>query len=138
VIAYLDPSVILSRLFNQKPEFHHWDQITHAVTSELLVLECKRTIDRAVKQSAISSEKHLQLLRSLQTVLDGVSLIRLTPTVLDRAAQPFSFVIRTLDAIHLVSAQLYEEEKRDGTVFCTHDAQLRTAAGLVGFKTLGA
>ena len=46
-------------------------------------------------------------------------------------------VVKTLDAIHLASALLFEERHEVGLVFGTHDRSQATAARALGFDVVG-
>lgn len=61
----------------------------------------------------------------------------LTRAVLRRAGMPMATAVKTLDAIHLASALLFQERRGEGLVFVTHDGQQATAARALGFDCLG-
>ena len=46
--------------------------------------------------------------------------------------------VKTLDAIHLASAQLFSERREIDLVFGTHDRSQATAARALGFEVVGA
>ncbi len=46
-------------------------------------------------------------------------------------------VVKTLDAIHLASALLFQERTGDNLTFATHDLQQTTCARALGFKSIG-
>ena len=64
-------------------------------------------------------------------------MIRLTGTVLRRASQPMATVVKTLDAIHLASALLFEEQRQAGLLFATHDRRQGLAARALGLHVVG-
>jgi hypothetical protein len=45
--------------------------------------------------------------------------------------------VRTLDGLHLASALLYRESRREDLVFATHDRRQATAALALGFEVVG-
>jgi uncharacterized protein len=61
----------------------------------------------------------------------------LTRPILRRAALPMPTVVKTLDAIHLASALLFQERTGDSLTFATHDLQQATCARALGFKIIG-
>ena len=50
---------------------------------------------------------------------------------------PMPTVVKTLEAIHLASALLFEERHEVGLVFGTHDRSQATAARALGFDVVG-
>jgi hypothetical protein len=73
------------------------------------------------------------LFRSLRNV-DVVGLDRV---VLARAAQPFTTVLGTLDALHLATALLFRDREAPDLVFATHDGALAIAARAHGMNVVG-
>jgi len=66
--------------------------------------------------------------------LNGVSLISMSSRVLKRAGQSFPLIIRTLDALHLSSAEIYKEENpNDSILIFTFDRQLNQCAGVMDY-----
>jgi hypothetical protein len=61
----------------------------------------------------------------------------LTRPILRRAALPMPTVVKTLDAIHLASALLFQERTGESPTFATHDHQQATCARALGFKIIG-
>jgi len=72
----------------------------------------------------------LQLLGSLE-------LVEIDATVLDRATQPLPTELGTLDAIHLASALLWQENSNRKLMLATHDLALGVAARAQGFQVVG-
>lgn len=110
---------------------------TRPFSSELLRLECLRTIDRARIRSGLDDEEVAERRAAILEHIEAFDLIRLDSRVLERAAEPFPTVVGSLDAIHLASAVLARRDVPDLTL-ATHDVQLATAARAVGFRVLGA
>jgi predicted nucleic acid-binding protein len=94
-VIYLDSSVILARLFVEPhaPAEELWRQ--SLTSSRLLMYEVwTRLHGRAL---------HYSRGEQARVLLDRITFLDLTPAVLERALQPFSMPIRTLDALHLAS-----------------------------------
>lgn len=68
--------------------------------------------------------------------LDGFDLVALDTPILQRAAEPFPTLLRSLDAIHLATA-LGLRERSEDLHFATHDAELASAARAVGLPVEG-
>jgi predicted nucleic acid-binding protein len=114
-----------------------WERLK-PVSSELVTVECLRTIERVSLDARAHAAAELPIRRGAALrILDGFDLVALSPTVLDRAANPFPVYVATLDAIHLATAVLLREEHPD-LDFATHDAKLALAARSMGFVVIGA
>jgi predicted nucleic acid-binding protein len=106
------------------------------MSSELLRVECLRTIDRARIDSGLTDEEVSRHRADLFGAIEAVSLVPLGPGVLDRAAEPFPTQLGTLDAIHLASALVVRDRYGD-LIFATHDRALGVAARAMGFQIEG-
>ena len=102
--VYLDTSVVLRVLLRQAKPLREWRTWERAYTSELLGLEARRAFDRIRLEGAVDVDDLIELQRQLGIVEEAVAIVGLTRTLLRRAAMPMALAVRTLDAIHLVSA----------------------------------
>ena len=137
MLTYLDSSVLLRVLFAEPTQLPEFRKITKAVSSDLLRVECLRTIDRIRGEKQFAEEEYLRVIELFYRFQEGVELIPVQREILNRACQPFPVSLGTLDAIHLASATLYRERLNSSIIFCTHDKSLRNAAMAIGFRTLG-
>lgn len=135
--VYVDSSVLLRVVLGEPEPLAVWRRIDRAVSSEIIRLECLRTIDRARHELRLPDEAVSQTRGDVLDALDGFGLIGLTAQVLERAAEPFPTLIGSLDAIHLTSALLVRQQYED-LQFATHDRQLALAARASGFAVMGA
>ncbi len=135
--AYIDSSVLLRIILGEPGRLTSWRRIDLAVSSQVLRLECLRTIDRARMQLQLPDEAVSRQRADALEAIESISLIPLTTPVLERAAEPFPTLIGSLDALHLASAMLVREQY-DDIVFATHDHALAVAARAVGFQVDGA
>ena len=69
---------------------------------------------------------------SAEVVLQRLGFLELTPEALRRALEPFPSPVRTLDALHLASAEYLREQGARVTV-ATYDHRFATAAESLGF-----
>jgi predicted nucleic acid-binding protein len=136
VKVYVDTSVLLRVVLGEPDPLPEWPAIAMAVGSELARVEALRTIDRARIQLQLSDEEVALRREGVLTVLSGFHMARVDTIVLERAADPFPTLVRTLDAIHLATALRIRAEHED-LIFATHDRQLATAARSVGFQVIG-
>lgn len=135
--VYVDSSVLLRIILGEPAPLRSWSRADQAISSELIRLECLRTIDRARVQLRLADDAVSRQRADVLEAIDALGLIPLTPTVLERAAEPFPTLIGSLDAIHLASALLVREQYNE-LLFATHDQQLALAARAMGFAVEGA
>ena len=118
-MIYLDTSVLLAHLLaeDQSPPATLWAETL--VASRLLEYE---TWVRLNARGLASS--HGEAARAL---LGRVALLELVPPVLARALAPFPIAVRTLDALHLASAEFLREQRQDVSL-ATYDDRMAAAA----------
>ena len=125
--AYIDSSALL-KLVVREPETSALEadlaNRDGLVASRLAVLECRRAARRA---------SHARLLQRVDEVLDAIYLVDLTPAILDDAAAAGSPLLRSLDAIHLVTALSIGD---DALEVITYDARLADAARASGLTVV--
>jgi uncharacterized protein len=134
---YVDASVLLRVVLGEPAALPQLRKATRWISSELVRLECLRTIDRARLQFALSDEALSSRRSELLDYLDAFELVNLDRNVLVRAAEPFPTLLGTLDAIHLATALLVRDQLPD-LVVATHDRELALGARSVGLSVLGA
>ena len=134
--VYVDSSVLLRVVLGEPGRLRAWANVTSAAASELIRLECLRTIDRARLRLGLPDEAIATHRADIIDALGAFSLVPLDSGILDRASAPFPTLIGTLDAIHLASAMATREVIAD-LRFATHDARLGMAARSVGFEVIG-
>ena len=134
--AYVDSSVLIRVIFGEPNPLGSWARIDMPVSSELVRVECLRTIDRARIHSRLEDDDVARRRASAFELLQGIGVVPLGSDVLDRAASPFPTSLGTLDAIHLSSALLAREQYED-LIFATHDRVLGIAARAMGFRVEG-
>lgn len=119
-----------------RPSLGGWAEWQRAYATELLAVEARRAFDRLRLQRALDDE---EVARVHEAATErAIGQIRLTPAILRRAGQAMPTVVKTLDALHLASALVFEESREEGLVFATHDRQQAIAARALGFEVVGA
>lgn len=123
-MIYLDTSVVLAQLLaeDQKPPADLWRETV--VSSRLLEYEVWNRL-----HARNLAHTYGELARGL---LARLALLELAPTVLSRALEPFPIPVRSLDALHLASAEFLRTQSQFVEV-ATYDARLRQAATQMGF-----
>jgi hypothetical protein len=133
VIVYLDSSVVLRPLLDQPRKLQSWGQWKIAYSSELLGIECRRAIDRLRLEGLYDDQQVAQAMEQLAKIEKTIKRIPLTRSIIQASSQTMPTIVKTLDAIHLVSAIAIRERSGVELVFATHDSQQATAARALGF-----
>jgi len=122
-VIYVDSSIALARLFFEartQPDRIWTGQL---VSSKLLTYEIWNRV-----HAYGLTDSHGESARSLLALVD---MIEMTDSVLARALSPFPNQIRTLDALHLATAEYLH--RRDGALeLATYDKRLTAAAAALG------
>ncbi len=134
--AYVDSSILIRLLFGQPNRLAQWSAITRAISSELVRVECLRTIDRTAIRGELAAETVAQSRSAALDLVDRLVLVPVSSVILGRAAEPFPTSLGTLDAIHLATA-LQASPEFGPLVVLTHDGELALAARSVGFEVDG-
>ena len=137
MILYLDTSAVLRVLLGEPGRLSVWGTWDEAYASEILGLEARRVLERLRLESALADEGVADFHSKLARIERTIAVISLNRTVLRRAALPMGLPVKTLDAIHLASAMLLRERRRDAILFATHDIRQGTAASALGFECVG-
>ncbi len=132
--VYLDSSVLLRVLLNQKNRSSHFSKIQRAAASKLLKTECLRALERLRLNDLMTENQHLKAMEELYSAIESIELIEISDAILERAGSSFPVALGTLDAIHLASAISWREQNQFSPVFLTHDDLLGKAARGLNFE----
>ncbi len=118
-MIYLDTSVVLAQLLGEDrvPPPRLWAE--SLVSSRLLQYELWNRI-----HARGLADSHGAIVRQ---TLSEIAFLELTPHILARALEPFPCPVRTLDAIHLASAEFLRGQGQDVTL-ATYDDRMVLAA----------
>lgn len=135
-IHYIETSALLSALLEQASDVKRTLRASgRRVTSALTVAESYRAIVRARSTGRLTAAQERAVVRALQTFLARCDLVAVTDVVLTRAGRPFpSEPIRTLDAIHLATAEILGEPPQLVTIV-TCDERVARNARAMGYAT---
>jgi predicted nucleic acid-binding protein len=104
------------------------------VTSTLTFAEAARALVRARATGRITPAEERAALQAVQTFERRCSVVSVTDAVLTRAGRPFPIEpIRTLDAVHLATAELLGEAPQLLTII-TRDDRIRENARALGYR----
>ncbi|MEQ1912060.1 MAG: PIN domain-containing protein [Vicinamibacterales bacterium] len=103
------------------------------VTSALTLAEAARAILRARASGRLSEANERAATRALQVFARRCDIVSVTDDVLARVGRPFPVEpIRTLDAVHLATAEVLAEPPALVTII-TRDARVRDNARALGY-----
>lgn len=133
-IRYIESSALLAALLESDAAAL---KALHAegrqVTSALTFAEGARAIVRARASSRLAPAEERAAVRGLRVFARRCFVVAVTDTVLARAGRPFPVEpIRTLDAVHLATAELLGEPPQLVTIV-TRDARVRDNARALGY-----
>lgn len=136
--GYLDSSIILRWLLDSENQFQGVKKFSGFISSELLIIESNRVLDRYRLENWLSDKELSQSKKNLNRIIEGLSIIEMGKSIKERASQSFPTIIGTLDSIHLATAILYKEEINISDLwFITHDKQQANCAGALGLDADG-
>jgi predicted nucleic acid-binding protein len=133
--TYVDASVVLRIVLGESDPLASWETLD-PVSSELIRVECLRTIERYRLVGAIDDAVVAERRGAVLDMLGAFDLVAITGPILDRAADSFPTSVATLDAIHLATALLLRDEYPQFQ-FASHDRQLALAARSLGLPVEG-
>jgi predicted nucleic acid-binding protein len=124
-VIYLDTSVALAHLLaeDRRPPDDLWREVL--VSSRLIEYELWTRL-----QARGLAGSHGAAAR---TLVGRLAILELTPNVLARVLEPFPLPVRTLDAMHLASADFLRGQKQKVEI-ASYDERLSSAALKMGFS----
>ena len=135
--AYLDSSVLLRKVLGEPGMFAQWKDVEVGVSSALIEVECRRTIDRLKLRGALSQKQAARHHTKMFELFDAIEVVEISRPILSRASAPFPTPLGTLDAIHLATALAYRDIRGIRLTMATHDKELATAARAMGLAVIG-
>ncbi|MEK7408452.1 MAG: type II toxin-antitoxin system VapC family toxin [Acidobacteriota bacterium] len=123
---------MLRKLLNQPGAITRWSGWEVVVTSELMQVEARRTLDRLRVLGNLSALELGEALAQLKAHAAGFQVVSVQPAILERASGPLPTPLGTLDAIHLATALCWMEMNSEPLCLVTHDRQLAVAARACG------
>ncbi len=121
----------------QRDALKEWEEVERGVGSALIEVECLRTLDRLRLAEDLPDQEIASRREAAFRLIEAIEVIDITHPVLARAAQPLPTALGTLDAIHLATALVWQEQTGLDLVMATHDPALATAAKASGFRVVG-
>jgi hypothetical protein len=122
-VIYLDSSVVLAQLFGEQRRLPVAVGDEYVTSSQLLQYE---VWNRIHARGLTRSHGHIT-----QGLLNRVTLLALSPSILARALDPFPVAVCTLDALHLASIE-YLRQREQEIMLATFDRRLLAGALALG------
>ncbi|MFY9341283.1 MAG: hypothetical protein WAT39_02255 [Planctomycetota bacterium] len=110
---YLDASAYFSVLVRgeQSRQLETELRGAHLMSSVVLVLEVQRNLVRLVREKAISADQYLAMSDAMRATMEVLRLREVTLDLCLPAAMPAAVLPRSLDLIHLRTAQWFHAEE---------------------------
>ena len=133
-VRYIESSVLVAALFERDAAALKSVRTKgRQVTSALTIAETARAILRARAGARLTADQERAAVRALRRFERRSYVVAVTEAVLARVRRPFPVEpVRTLDAVHLATADLLGEPPQLVTVV-TRDARVRDNARALGF-----
>src|ERR1700685_4230973 len=135
IYAYIDSSVVLRILFPQSDAIRNLKQ-WRLFSSQLVDIEVRRTLQRYHTERVLSAAKFARRINEWNLAGDSIDLIPLSNGIMQRAAEPFPTLVKTLDAIHLATAIGWAGQTQEPVMILTHHRPLGIAASACGFQVI--
>ena len=137
--AYFDTSALVKRYVTEggRREVLRLLRQYEVVTSAVVIVEMRSAFRRRVEEGTLNEDEVPEILKRVDADRDFWALIDVSSSVLAAAETLVAAQhLRTLDAIHVGSAQLFAARAAvPELLFVTADARQTAAASLVGMTT---
>lgn len=128
-MRYVDASAVLRLLFREPGPVVPLGAGRRLVSSRLVEVETAKAVDRARLLGQLDDRTAARKRAELAEVLKRIDQVAIDDLVISRARDPFAVNVRTLDAIHVATAELLRAEAvGESLEFWTHDDRQATAA----------
>lgn len=132
--VYLESSALLAGLLEDDLEVIRAVDPARTVLSGLTLAEARRALQRALHAGRIDDTGRGQAEATIAQLERDCTVLAIDDLILARAGRRFpAEPIRTLDAIHLASAELIDDPQAPITLL-TRDARIRENAILLGLQ----
>lgn len=100
-------------------------------------MEFFRALDRIRLEGRVPESALAAALEVFQDFMGKTDIVPLSELILERASQPLSLPLKTLDAIHLATALEWRSSESGELTLVTHDIALARASRAMGLPVLG-
>ena len=120
--AYIDTSSYLKLYLKEKgtEEVRNLVRKNRILSSAILLIECFSALSRKKQSKEISDKDFFNLVSRIKEGADYIHIVRLTDEVLKKFEEvALQSAARALDAIHIASAIIFQEETKINLTFVT-------------------
>ena len=136
MVACVDASVVLRHIFAADVSIRRALGYPAVMSSELMEIECRRVPLCCRLQDDLTHEGFVEAVRRLDSVLDGIDLVELSPAIKRRAMESCPVSVKTLDALHLSTALPVGSANDEGKVAVFFlDRAMNLGASALGMLT---
>ncbi len=137
---YVDSSAVLAVLLEDSTVLDPIEANTQVASSRLLWVEVSRALHRALQTQRLKPATATEARHNFERLAIGIGKIGITESVLRRAEGPYPLVVRTLDALHLASAELWLADTESAgqpssLAVWSLDERMNHCAAHLGFST---
>jgi len=137
VIVYVETSAMLQWLLGQ-PDYEKVLSVLKTanliLSSELTIAECKRALVRGLFNGVLKRQDHVGCIQKLEMSISRWHLMQVTDDILKAVTMEFpEEPIRTLDAIHLVTAMEFSRAITKNITILTCDNRIQLNAKKLDF-----
>jgi predicted nucleic acid-binding protein len=137
-VKYVDASALLRILFQEEGPAVPLRAGDRVVSSRIVSVETFRAVDRERLLGHLDDAETAIKRKELATILGMLDLLPVDEAVIERAQRSFAVNVRTLDAVHVASAEVVSAEASGETLeFWTHDERQAIAARSRGLDVEG-
>jgi predicted nucleic acid-binding protein len=131
---YLESSALLAGVLESELAVIRAIEPSNTSMSALTIAEARRAIQRAQHSGRITALKAERSMETITQLEASCTVLDITDVILARAGRRFpAEPVRTLDAIHLASAELLDDPTAPVTIL-TRDRRIRENAELMGMR----
>ncbi|MBL7007146.1 MAG: PIN domain-containing protein [Spirochaetia bacterium] len=133
MVGYLDSSVVLRHILLGDAGIQQVFASGSVISSELLEIECRRVLHRYRLQGELDDAGFIIASDRLDQVVSGISILILSSKAKNRASEAFPVIIKTLDALHLASALIFQKARpTEHLLIFSYDAGMNRCARALG------
>lgn len=136
-VRYIESSALVAALLERDAAVISALRATgRRLTSALTMAEARRAVVRAGAALRLTAAQGRAAMTALRVFERRCDLVAVTDAVLARVGRPFpSEPVRTLDAVHLATAELLDESRERLTIV-TRDDRVRENAKALGYRVV--
>ena len=138
--VYLDTSAYAKRYINEVGSDEIENELSMATELGLSIISIPEFIsamNRRLREKSISKSEYAEIKIRLTEEIVDINIIQLTGSVIKNTTMLLEKnVLRALDAIHIATAMLWQQQETEELVIFSFDKQMQICAKACGIKLL--